>query len=412
MKRRHLLRLAALTSVAALSPPLRTAHGHSAARVVVVGAGFAGSACALFLRRFSPDIHVTLIDPDVRYVTCPMSNEVLTGVRTLNSIVVDHQGVRRAGVHFAQGRVIAIDRVARQVTLESGGSIGFDRLVLALGIRFLTEKIAGYDELAAQRMPHAWQAGEQTQRLAVQFQQMEQGGVVAISVPPGLYRCPPAPYERASLMAYYLSQRNPRAKILIFDSNNHFPKQDLFTAAWQELYPGMIEWIAPGQGGGVLGVDSSAMTLRTSSGAHRVSVANIIPQQAPGKLAADAGLATDHGWCPIEPLTFQSTLQRDVHVIGDACIADDMPKSASSAVSQAQQCASAIAALVAGRNVPAPALNSVCYSALTPDRAIRMPGSYKLRDGRIASQGAAAGEAPAGEAERWYRRIRERAFAG
>jgi len=353
-----------------------------------------------------------MIDADERYFTCPMSNEVLVAVRDLESITVDRQGARRAGVRVVRDRVTAISFAAHQVTLESGGVEGFDRLVLAPGIRFLAEKIEGYDALAAERMPHAWQAGKQTQRLAMQLQQMEQGGVVAISVPSGFYRCPPAPYERASLMAHYLSHRNPRAKVLILDSNNHFPKQDLFTAAWQELYPGMIEWIAPGQGGGVLRVDSATMTLHTASGVHRVSVANVIPPQAPGQLAADAGLATDHGWCPIDPLTFQSTLHRDVHVIGDACIAGDMPKSASAAVSQARQCAIAIAALFAGPKVPAPSFESVCYSALAPDRAIRMPGHFELREGRITLLGATADEVPVGEAERWYQQIRERAFAG
>jgi NADPH-dependent 2,4-dienoyl-CoA reductase/sulfur reductase-like enzyme len=340
-----------------------------------------------------------------------MSNEVLVAARDLESITVNRRRMGRAGVHVIRDRATGIDVSAHQVTLNSGRVVGFDRLVLAPGIRFLNEKIEGYDEFTSERMPHAWRAGEQTQRLAAQLQHMEQGGIVAISVPSGLYRCPPAPYERASLMVHYLSQRNPRAKILIFDSNNHFPKQDLFTATWQELYPGMIEWIAPDQGGGLLRVDSAAMTLHTSSGSHHVSVANVIPPQAPGQLAADTGLSQGHGWCPIEPLSFQSTLHSDVHVIGDACIADDMPKSASAAVSQAHQCASAIAAIFSGRKVPAPTFDSVCYSALAPDRAIRMPGRFELREGRIASLGAAADQAPVGEAEHWYRQIRERAFA-
>ena len=227
-------------------------------------------------------------------------------------------------------------RPGASVQLEGGRALPFDRLVVAPGIRFLWNKIEGYDEAATQAMPHAWQAGAQTQRLALQLRAMDDGGVVAISVPSGLLRCPPAPYERASLIAQYLSRHKPRSKVLIFDANNHFPRQDQFTDAWKSLYPGMIEWIPPTQDGTVVRVDTASMTLYTSNAAHAVAVANVIPPQAPGQIAADAGLASDHGWCPIAPATFESQLVRQVHVIGDACIADAMPKSASAAYSQAR----------------------------------------------------------------------------
>jgi len=420
MKRRRFLQWATLGAIGGLTRTVRSAGSRRGAnaRVVVVGGGFAGSACALHLRKFDPDLQVTLIDPDERYFTCPLSNEVLIDERDLASITVTRDGARRAKVQVIRDRVAGIDARAHEVHLESKRTLGFSRLVLAPGIRFLTEQIAGYDEQTAELMPHAWRAGEQTQRLASQLHQMGEGGVVAISVPAGLYRCPPAPYERASLIAHYLAKRKPRAKILIFDSNNHFPKQDLFTAAWQALYPGIIEWIPPAEGGGVLRIDPSTMTLYTASGAHRVAVANLIPPQAPAQLAMDSGLAAGHGWCPIEPLTFESTLQRDIHVIGDACIADDMPKSASAAVSQSRQCASAIAALLAGRDVPPPVFDSVCYSAFAPDRGIRIPGHFQVRDGRIQSvsssplDGSTRNDARLpGDSERWYAQIREEAFA-
>jgi sulfide dehydrogenase [flavocytochrome c] flavoprotein subunit len=420
MKRREFLRRAALAAVPGITPTGRAAAiRRSGNRVVIVGGGFGGSACALHLRNLEPEIHVTLIDPDEPYITCPMSSEVLIAARDLASLTVTRSGLRRAGVQVIRDRVTGVDAGAHRVRLDRNGTLGFDRLVLAPGIRFLTERIDGYDEHTAEKMPHAWRAGEQTRRLAAQLGEMRDGGVVAISVPAGLYRCPPGPYERASLIAGHLARNKPRAKVLIFDSNNQFPKQDLFTAAWAELYPGMIEWISSTEGGAVVRVEPGTMTLHTSSGEHRVDVANVIPPQAPGQLAADAGLASGHGWCPIEPLTFQSTINSGVHVIGDACIAGDMPKSGSAAVSQARQCAKAIVALLAGRDVPVPALDSICYSILSPDRGIRIPRRYELREGRIefigssTDAGSRAGEAeiPA-DAERWYRQIRREAFGG
>jgi sulfide dehydrogenase [flavocytochrome c] flavoprotein subunit len=416
--RRRWLQMTALAAAFSLSG-LRRAHGAPPAekrRVVIVGAGFAGSACARHLRQLDAAIDVTLIDPLERYTTCPMSNEVLVGLRELASITVARAGVTRTGIRLLRARVDAIDPAAHRVRLEGGQAVPFDRLVVAPGIRLLWNRIEGYDEAAAQIMPHAWQAGEQTQRLARQLRAMDDGGVVGISVPSGLMRCPPAPYERASLIARYLSQHKPRSKVLIFDANNHFPRQDMFTDAWRSLYPGMIEWIAPTQDGAVVRVDPGHMTLYTGNAAHAVAVANIIPPQAPGQIAADAGLASDHGWCPIAPSTFESQLIPNVHVIGDACIADAMPKSASAAVSQARQCARAIVALLAGREVEPPSFDSVCYSLLGPQRAMAIRGRFSTQQGRIvavepaSASPAAASAQQAQEAQRWYRSIRADAF--
>jgi len=421
--RRRWLQMSALAAAYGVSGMSRARAAPAAARqrVVIVGAGFAGSACALQLRRLDAAIEVTLIDPVGRYFTCPMSNEVLVGRRELASISVSRAGVRRAGIGLLRARVDAIDPEQRRVRLAGGRTLGYDRLVVAPGIRFLWDRIEGYDETAAQRMPHAWQAGEQTLRLARQLRAMDDGGVVAISVPSGLMRCPPAPYERASLVAHYLSQHKPRSKILIFDSNNHFPRQDVFTDAWQSLYPGMIDWIAPTQDGAVVRVDAANMTLYTASAAHPVAVANIIAPQAPGQIAADAGLAAGHGWCPIAPVTFESPLISNVHVIGDACIAEAMPKSASAAASQAHQCAHAIAALLSGREPAAPNFDSVCYSMLAPQRALAIHGHFSIEAGSIVARAPAPGFAGSGgdagasaqqarAAQRWYRDIRADAF--
>jgi NADPH-dependent 2,4-dienoyl-CoA reductase/sulfur reductase-like enzyme len=231
-------------------------------------------------------------------------------------------------------------------------------------------------------------------------------------------RCPPAPYERASLMAQYLKRRRRGCKLLIFDSNNHFPRQDVFSAAWQEFYPGMIEWLSPAEGGVITRVDARTSTLFSASGRHRVALACVIPPQAPGALALESGLSSGHGWCPVEPATFESQLLPGVHVIGDACIAGAMPKSASAARAQARQCAAAIVALLAGAQPPAPQLASVCYSHVSAAAALAISGEFSLVDGELRQNpprpedGAphAASAAQAQAAQSWYRDIRTECF--
>jgi sulfide dehydrogenase [flavocytochrome c] flavoprotein chain len=381
------------------------------AKVVIVGGGFAGASCALSLRHLNPGIEVTLVDPDDRYVTCPMSNSVLVGLRDLKSISVSRRGLERAGVRYVRDRVNAVDTQLRRARLEGGVKLAYDRLVMAPGIRFLWEQPQGYDEAAARVMPHAWQAGAQTEILAAQLRAMHDGGVVAISVPAGPMRCPPGPFERASLIADYLKEHKPRSKVLIFDANNRFPKQDAFTDAWHTLYPGMIEWIPVVEDGAVVRVAPATMTLYTTQGTHRVDVANIIPPQAPGLLASQIGLASDHGWCPIRPETFESTLMANVHAIGDACIADPMPKAASAANSQAKQCALAIVAAFEGREPPAPLFESVCYSLLARATALSIHARFQLVAGRIQQMagpedpGRGRSEEEARNADRWYKNI-------
>ena len=381
------------------------------AKVVVVGGGFAGATCALSLRRLNPAIDVTLVDPDDSYVTCPMSNSALVGLRDFKSITVSRDGLARAGVKIVRDRVSAID-TQRRLARSSGGNVfAYDRLVMAPGIRFLWGQPQGYDDAAAQVMPHAWQAGAQTQLLASRLREIRNGGVLAISVPAGPMRCPPGPFERASLIAGYLKQRKPRSKVLIFDANNRFPKQDVFTDAWAELYPGMIEWIPVVEDGTVIRVAPSTMTLYTSHGAHRVDVANIIPPQAPASLAVETGLAAARGWCPVKSDTFESTLIPNVHVIGDACIADPMPKAASAANAQAKQCALAIVASLDGREPPAPLFESVCYSLLAPGRALSIHGRFRSVDGAIQQLAglddphSASSSQEAKSADSWYKNI-------
>jgi sulfide dehydrogenase [flavocytochrome c] flavoprotein subunit len=411
VKRRTFIGAASLAASVAIAPRIARA---AKPRVAIVGGGFGGSAAALFLKRADPALDVTLVDPDARYATCPMSNEALVGARSLASLTVSREGLRRAGVRFVRARAQALDADARELRLDDGARIAYDACIVAPGIRFLWGTPEDYDASAAMRMPHAWQAGAQTLGLAKLLRAMDDGGTFAISVPAGLMRCPPGPYERASLVAEYLGRHKPRSKVLIFDANNRFPRQETFIAAWRELYGKRIEWIPVTEGGAVARVDPKTNTLHTPSGAHRVALANVIPPQAPGAFALGAGLCAGHGWCPVDPSTFESTRVAGVHVIGDACIADAMPKAASSASSQARQCAAAILARFAHREPPAPALDSVCYSALALDRSLAIDARFRVEGAHILAEPAPAPSLPSSAAhaaaERWYRAIREASF--
>jgi len=414
MRRRHFL-LSGAAAAAAARSWARVASAAASAHVVVVGGGFAGGCCALQMRHLSPNIAVTLVDGNFPYVTCPMSDAVLIDLRTLLSITSSRTGLEHAGVRLVRDTVTALDARQRRVRLRSGGVISYDKLVLAPGIRLLFGQPEGYDEPAAQTLPHAWQAGPQTRLLAAQLHAMGDGDTFAISVPPGLMRCPPGPYERASLIAHWLKRHKRRCKVLIFDANNHFPRQDVFTHLWRQHYPGMIEWIPPSDGGAITRVDPATRTLFSSSGAHRVAIANVIPRQAPGELAADAGLASGHGWCPIKPATFESQLVEGIHVIGDACIAGEMPKAASAARSQAQHCAAAIVAQLTEHPTAPSELDSVCYSMVSPEAAVVMPSRFRLTDDEIVqipadapSRGAAV--QPVRMADNWYAQMRYDCF--
>jgi sulfide dehydrogenase [flavocytochrome c] flavoprotein subunit len=409
MQRRRLLALGAASVLAALARPVRASQRP---RVVIVGGGFAGATCALTLRRFAPTLEVVLIEPDERYLACPVSNSVIAGVRPFAALEVSRAGLERAGVVRVRDAALALDAQRRELRLQRGGRIRYDRLVFAAGIRMRFDALPGYDAAAAERMPHAWKAGAQTRLLAAQVRGLRPGGRVAISVPRAPYRCPPGPYERASLIAHFLKVHNPRAKVLVFDANNRFSKQALFTEAWAALYAGMIEWIPVTAGGAVERVDVRTHTLHTSSGAHRVDVANVIPPQAPASLARSVGLASDHGWCPVDPASFESTLVPFVHVIGDACIAGAMPKSASSANSQAKHCALAIIAALAGRVPPSPVLHNTCYSLIAPDYGISVSGIYRLDAGELHDTPGGGGTSPTSASASREFRAREARHAG
>jgi NADPH-dependent 2,4-dienoyl-CoA reductase/sulfur reductase-like enzyme len=270
------------------------------------------------------------------------------------------------------------------VTLADGGSLGYDRLVLSPGIDLRFDALPGYDEAASVKMPHAWKAGEQTTLLRKQLEAMDDGGVVALAVPANPSRCPPAPYERASLIAHYLTTKKPRSKVLILDAKDGFSQQRLFERAWKELYPGMIERISLSQGGRVTAVDPATNTLVTEFGDHIAQVANVIPPQKAGRIADLAGATDNTGWCPIDPVTFASRLVSDIHVIGDACLGGGIPKSASAANAQGKACAAAVASLISGKTPDMPKLTGVCYNIVAPGYAFSLAGFYAPKDSIFA----------------------------
>jgi sulfide dehydrogenase [flavocytochrome c] flavoprotein subunit len=392
--RREFLKSAA--AGAALLPFPAIAQG-ARGRVVVVGGGFGGATCARFIKRIDPRITVTLVEANPTFVACPFSNGVITGLREIRAQEFGYDKFAGDQVVLQLSPGTAVDPQGRTVTLGNGTQFPYDRLVLSPGIDIRWDGLPGYTEAAAERMPHAWKAGEQTLLLRRQLEAMEDGGTVVISAPANPFRCPPGPYERASLIAYYLKTKKPKSKLIVLDAKDVFSKQRLFQNAWRTLYPN-LEWVSLSNGGKVTSVEVAEMTLVTDFGRHKADVANVIPPQKAARIAEMAGVADRTGWCPIDPATFESKLQPNVHVIGDASIAGAMPKSAFSANAQAKVCAAAVAKLVAGEKPDEPRLINTCYSLVAPDYGISVEGVYRPADGQIkeieGSGGVSALDAP------------------
>ncbi|KRR27361.1 NAD(P)/FAD-dependent oxidoreductase [Bradyrhizobium retamae] len=401
ISRRKFCSASAAAAVTALASPL-PALAQSAARIVVIGGGFGGASCARALKQIDPKLQVTLVEPNRIFTACPFSNNVIAGLRSIEEQKFGYDKIAASGITVAALEATTINAAARTVGLADGTSLAYDRLVLSPGIELRFDALPGYDEAATAKMPHAWKAGEQTLLLRKQLEAMDDGGLVVIAAPANPFRCPPGPYERACLIAHYLKTKKPRSKLIILDAKDTFSKQRLFQNAWKELYPGMVEWISLSQGGKVNAVDPATNTLITDFGNHTAQVANVIPPQRAGRIAAIAGATDNTGWCAIDPVTFESRSAPNIHVIGDACLAGAMPKSAFSANAQAKTCANAIATLVAGRSPAAPKLINTCYSLAAPDYGISIAGVYHPKNGLLADVEGAGGVSPL-EASRDFR---------
>ena len=390
--RRQFVSAAVGGASAALLPRPLLAQG-AQPRIVVVGGGFGGATAARFLKQADARLDVTLVEANAVFTSCPFSNEVIAGLRDIGAQRFGYDRVAADGVAVVAQAAIGVDARARSVTLSDNTRLTYDRLVLAPGIDLRFDALPGYDEAAAARMPHAWKAGEQTVLLRRQLEAMADGGTVVMALPALPYRCPPAPYERASLIAHYLKIKKPRSKIIVLDAKDTFSKQRLFEEAWKALYPN-LEWVALSSGGNPTSVDAAAKTVTTDFDTYKADVANVIPPQKAGRIADLAGAADRTGWCPVDPVTFESELVSGIHVLGDAAIAGAVPKSAVAGTAAAKICAVAVARLVRGEPPPQPKFVNTCYSVVAPDYGFSIAGVYHPVNGQWLEVEGAGGISP------------------
>ena len=399
IKRRDFLKATGAATAAGMVgfPYLSFAAGK---KVVVVGGGTGGATAAKYIKMADSGIDVTLIEPNETYHTCYMSNEVLSGHRTIESIAHGYDGLKKHGINVVHDMVTGIDGGAKKVMTKGGQSFDFDRCVVAPGISMKYDAVEGWDaELAEEKLPHAWKAGPQTVALRSQLEAMSDGGTVIIVAPPNPFRCPPGPYERASQIADYLKHHKPKSKIVILDPKDKFSKQGLFTGAWKKLYGfgtdnSMIEWVSGAAGGKVESIDAGAMTVNAEVESFKGDVINVIPPQKAGMVALDSGLGDDSGWCPVDLGTFESTLVPGVHVIGDASIAKGMPKSGYAANSQGKVVAAAVVAMLKGEEPGSPSYVNTCYSIAGKDYGFSVAAVYKLAEDRSTIVNMAGGLTP------------------
>lgn len=416
-ERRRLL----LAGLGACWPLPVFAQKPASARVIVIGGGFGGASCARLLRGLDPSLCVSLIEPRAHFFTGPSSNAALASVCAEGDIVRGPGALVREGVQWIAQRAVSVDPILHEVRTADGQRHRADYLVLSPGVTMRWGHIEGLNASNSAQMPHAWLGDEQLGLLRRRIEALPDGATLAISAPANPYRCPPGPYERASLLAWRLAQTGrARCKILLLDAKDDFSKRDLFQLGWDTLYPGRIEWVSRARGGEVLAVDTARGEVHLQSGERlRPDLVCAIPPQRAADVARQADLVDESGWCPVHPANFESTLHAGIHVIGDAAAAQPMPKSAFSANSQGKLVALAIHAAVRGLAAPEPRLVNTCYSLLAPDYAISVGGLYGVVSGRLSTLNdgmsplGAARELRAREAayaRDWYRGITEDSF--
>lgn len=347
-------------------------------RVVIVGGGFGGATAAKYIRMWSENkIEVVLVERNKQFVSCPMSNTVLSGKRTIKDLTRNYDGLKKYGIQQIQGEVTGIDP-EKQVVMLANGHLSYDRLIIAPGVDFMFEQIEGLNaKVADESIHHAWKAGAQTVALRKQLESMPDGGVFALSIPKAPYRCPPGPYERACQVAHYLKNNKPKSKVLILDANPDITsKKGLFTAAWNELYPNMVEYRP---NAAVLKVDVASKTAKTEFEDIKADVLNIIPPMKAGAVASMAGVVgADGRWCAVDFLTYESKVHKNIHVIGDA-IAAALPKSGHMATSQAKVCAAAVIELMQGQTPEQnPTIVNTCYSMVSDTESVHVANVFRF----------------------------------
>lgn len=378
--RRHFTAL----SAAAMTAPM-IARADTRPHVVVIGGGAGGATAARYIAKDSKgEVAVTLIEPSRTYYTCFFSNLVIGGFTEWSA--TGHSYAKLAseyGINVIHDMAVGVDRNAKTVTTGSGAVLAYDRLIVSPGIDFVDGSVPGWDLSAQSKMPHAYKAGTQTTLLKAQIEAMPEGGTFVMIAPPNPYRCPPGPYERVSMVAHVLKERNPAAKILIVDPKEKFSKQALFEEGWQNHYDGMIERLPP-DFVSLEEVRPDSMEIVTSDETIKADVCNVIPAMRAGQIAQIAGLANDAGWCEIVPATMQSRVDENVHVLGDATQNGDMPKSGFSANSQAKVAAMAVRAALTGSKAFPAKFSNTCWSLIDTDDGVKVGASYEATDEKIA----------------------------
>lgn len=353
----------------------------SGKRVVIIGGGFGGAIAAKTLRQADPAIEVVLIERVTTYTACPTSNLVIAGSRKIEKNQFSYQKLAARGIKIVEGEVTDIDTATKTVALASG-TIAYDKLIVSPGIDFRFGDIAGYDpQTTPQKLPHAWKAGEQTLLLQRQLVEMKDGGTVLISIPEAPFRCPPGPYERICQVAYYLKRNKPKSRIVVLDANSDIlSKGKLFRNVWSKQYAGMIDYRPNNK---VVKVTPDAMTLHTEVEDFKGDVINLIPPQHAGMIAHKAKLVgDDKRWCPVDQISYESTLVKDVYVIGDACSAGPIPKSGFASNVQGKICALNVVASLAGKKPWNPTIANVCYSYTSDREAVAVAAIFKVENGK------------------------------
>ena len=392
--RREWLSRVGKTGVAGLALSTLPVYARSSsAHVIVVGGGFGGATAARYLKRGDPSLKVTLIEPAQTFYTCPFTNLYLAGLRRFEQQGHGFDDLRAAGIDVIHDLATEVDSQAKTVTLAKGQKLSYDKLLLSPGIDFRWNTLEGYDEAASLLAPHAWKAGDQTRLLKSQLDAMPDGGTFIMVAPENPFRCPPGPYERASMVAHYFKQNKPKSKILILDAKDNFSKQGLFQDGWKQVYGDMIEWVPFSKDGKVTRVDAAKLSVETEFGEiHKANVLNVIPPQKAGAIAEQAGVTNASGWVPIDPHTFESEQVKDIYVVGDATIASPMPKSGFSANTQAKLAAASIINALSGKPTPQATLSNTCYSLIAPDYGISVGHLYAFADDKLAE--ASGGVSP------------------
>ena len=382
MQRRHFLQTGSALGAISLVSACATVGGGSGPKVVVIGGGFSGATAAKYIRMWSDQkIQVTLVEPNDYFMSCPISNLVIGGSKTMADITTPYDNLtKRHGVKVVKDRVNSIDADKRVVKLAGGTELAYDRLIVSPGVDFMWETLPGMNKPGAkEQVMHAWKAGAQTLTLRQQLMAMPDGGVFAMTIPLAPYRCPPGPYERACQVAEYFSKAKPKSKVLILDANEDVTsKGALFKKAWTERYKGIIEYRNKHN---VTDVDVATKTLKFEFNDDlKASVINVIPAMRAGDIAVNAGLATaNKRWCEVDFLTFESKAAKNVHVLGDSIqIAPGMPKSGHMANQHGKTCAAAVVALLTGTQVNnMPIYNNTCYSFVSSDEVVHVASVHR-----------------------------------